>query len=449
MKQRKSSTKNLASNHAGKSDQTRSPEIDRFMGNFGSMILLVGLPLFVQFLWYGCHSNNCNELATLRELWNQLPDWKGLLGLLFPLPSTFSVGICLFWFLFQFVLHVAIPGKKHLMQANGEHLAYKVNGLSCYCITLLCFFASVYFGYFDVNLVKRIVFEEYGRILVTFQIFSFSMALLLYLKGYLFRQGNPCGQFLIDFFYGYEKNPRFFGIITTDVKWFMEGRALILWTLTSFVLAYAQMSTLGYVSRPMGLVLFFHFVYVLHYFIVETGALSMLDFTADHMGWMLMWGNGTFVPFLYTMPEWFLIRHHHSLSPWLFLVILLLYTLGYLLFRSANLQRRRFRDGSLKELWDAPVRVLYDPKQPEHVLLMSGWWGYVRKANYTGDLIQALCFGLPCLSFSLTPLVNSVTLTAILVQRERRDHHWCQLKYGNLWDSYCRLVPYRFIPGLY
>lgn len=59
----------------------------------------------------------------------------------------------------------------------------------------------------------------------------------------------------------------------------------------SIFFALKQWTTLHMITSPMILVLFFHFIYVFHYFYYESNALSMIDFTADHMGWMLTWGN--------------------------------------------------------------------------------------------------------------------------------------------------------------
>ena len=104
-------------------------------------------------------------------------------------------------------------------------------------------------------------------------------------------QGNPSGNIIIDYFYGYEPDPRFFGFITTDVKWFLEGRVLILWNVVGILLAYRQYVAIGHVTNAMLLANLLHFIYVGHYYVVETNVLAMIDFTADHMGWMLTFGN--------------------------------------------------------------------------------------------------------------------------------------------------------------
>jgi 7-dehydrocholesterol reductase len=87
-------------------------------------------------------------------------------------------------------------------------------------------------------------------------------------------------------------NPRLFGSPLTDFKWFVEGRALGLWQFLAFFLAIYQYDTLGYISTSMWVSCLFHSAYILHYYYHETNVLAMTDFTTDHHGWMLQWGNG-------------------------------------------------------------------------------------------------------------------------------------------------------------
>lgn len=40
-------------------------------------------------------------------------------------------------------------------------------------------------------------------------------------------------------------------------------------------------------------------------------------------------------------------------------------------------------------------------------------------------------------------------LVVLLAHRALRDGRRCAGKYGQDWERYCRLVPYRIVPGLY
>ena len=60
-----------------------------------------------------------------------------------------------------------------------------------------------------------------------------------------------------------------------------------------------------------------------------------------------------------------------------------------------------------------------------------------------------MSWSLPCLFGSLLPWFYPIYFAALLIHRERRDHHLCAAKYGADWDRYCERVPYRIIPKVY
>lgn len=80
---------------------------------------------------------------------------------------------------------------------------------------------------------------------------------------------------------------------------------------------------------------------------------------------------------------------------------------------------------------------------------MSGFWGMARHMNYTGDLLLALSFSLPCGIKSALAYFYFVYLLLLTVHREKRDDERCSRKYKSLWDEYCLRVPYRIVPFIY
>lgn len=82
-------------------------------------------------------------------------------------------------------------------------------------------------------------------------------------------------------------------------------------------------------------------------------------------------------------------------------------------------------------------------------LLASGFWGMARHMNYSGDLLLALSFCLPCGSRSCLAYFYFIYLLLLTVHREKRDDERCSLKYKSMWDDYCRQVPYRMLPFIY
>ncbi len=175
---------------------------------------------------------------------------------------------------------------------------------------------------------------------------------------------------------------------------------------------------------------------------------GMIDFTVEHMGWGLTWGNTVLLPFGYTMPEWTALAAPRTLTPLTIAAMLAVFFLGYYIFGVANEQRRKFRADPTALIAGQAPRVVRTSKGRD--LLVSGLWAYSRKPNYFGDLIVAWALGLPCMALNIAPFTNAIFLTILLIQRERRDNEWCILKYGKEdWDKYCRAVPYRIVPYVY
>ena len=82
-------------------------------------------------------------------------------------------------------------------------------------------------------------------------------------------------------------------------------------------------------------------------------------------------------------------------------------------------------------------------------LLTSGLWAYARKINYTADWIQSLMWGIS--AGFLTPITffYPVFFLAVLTHRNGRDFEKCARKYGDDWEEYCKVVKYKYIPGVY
>ena len=76
---------------------------------------------------------------------------------------------------------------------------------------------------------------------------------------------------------------------------------------------------------------------------------------------------------------------------------------------------------------------------------MSGFWGISRHMNYTGDLIMALSYCLPC-GNQLGGYTYFIYLFILLTHRAYRDDTKCRAKYGQVWTDYCNRVKYVFVP---
>jgi delta24(24(1))-sterol reductase len=80
-------------------------------------------------------------------------------------------------------------------------------------------------------------------------------------------------------------------------------------------------------------------------------------------------------------------------------------------------------------------------------LLVDGWYAHVRKLQYTGDILMALCWGLSCGFESPLPYFYCCFFTGMICHRQTRDEARCSEKYGEYWDIYVKEVPNVFLPG--
>jgi len=168
---------------------------------------------------------------------------------------------------------------------------------------------------------------------------------------------------------------------------------------------------------------------------------STWDIIAEHYGLYLVFGDYVWIPFTFTIQNFFLLQPR-EMSPFMIALNVAIFVIGYLVFRLANKQKHDFKHDPKKPIWGKP------PKAVAGRLLYSGFWGFSRKMNYFGDIMLAISYSLPC---GAQPIAwfYPVYLTILLIHRERRDNERCKQKYRELWDEYCKLVPYRIFPYIY
>jgi len=85
------------------------------------------------------------------------------------------------------------------------------------------------------------------------------------------------------------------------------------------------------------------------------------------------------------------------------------------------------------------------------LLLASGFWGVARHFQYLFELTAAWSWCLlanPVVNGAI-PMFYAAFLTYLLVDRANRDSIKCHKKYGKYYEEYCRLVPYKILPGVY
>lgn len=97
------------------------------------------------------------------------------------------------------------------------------------------------------------------------------------------------------------------------------------------------------ISMSMFLVTLFQGYYVWDALYQEKAILTTMDITTDGFGYMLAFGDLSWVPFIYSLQARYLVDHDPSLPLPLVLCIVVLHFFGMYIFRSANSEKDAFR----------------------------------------------------------------------------------------------------------
>jgi protein-S-isoprenylcysteine O-methyltransferase Ste14 len=443
----------------------RSPH-DGFGGPIGAFVIMHFLPVFIYTLYFVCNADQVVSLNPLSPKFLKFTVNPLAGGFAAFFERAFSLKITLIfagWVLLHWLLYLVVPGPvvegTPLKNAQGTRLLYRLNATRCGVTALAIVLALVYIGV----LPATFVYDNFLQLITASALFSISMSLALYAwsrltcppnaPGYnpgdavplhqLSHTGNS-GWSVYDLWMGRTLNPRL-GFL--DLKFVCELRpGLLLWAVMNFSFAAKQFEKFGAVTPSMALVCLFHIFYVFDSYVHERAILTTMDITTDGFGYMLCFGDLTWVPFTYTLQARYLADHPVAL-PWYFLVaIVALKAVGFWIFRGSNSQKNLFRTNPAHP--DVAHLKVIETKIGRK-LLADGWWGKSRHINYMGDLMMGLAW---CLTTGFnTPITYFYVIyfSSLLFGRQLRDDQKCKEQYGADWDRYCALVPYRIVPYVY
>ena len=334
-----------------------------------------------------------------------------------------------------FVGALVLPGleREGYPGADGKRRPYKLTGMTLFFMTHIALGVAI-FG-FGVSLVP--VLTHFWSIFIVANVVAVVWTLLLFAQG---RRRRAPGRVLEQLWMGVEQNPSWLGV---DLKMFMYQPSLIGVYLVVIAFAQAQHERHGVLTPQMICMVAFWFAYLFTHYVKEEFMLSTWDIISENFGFMLVWGDLVYVPFLYSLPCWWLVDQTTPFSTvqWLGLSVFFLAALW--IFREANWQKERFKRDRDTRIWGKPAETVGDR------LLVSGWWGVARKVNYAGELAVYLAFALTTGTSSIFPYLLPLSLTVLLTQRAARDDRKCRAKYGELWREYCARVRYRIFPFVY
>ncbi|MCO5598218.1 hypothetical protein L7F22_052310 [Adiantum nelumboides] len=292
----------------------------------------------------------------------------------------------------------------------------------------------------------EVIAEKGGELFLTTVIFCFLVSLIIFTAGSISKSKSSSfrprksGSFLQDWWFGIQLNP---GLLGIDLKFFTIKAGMMGWFFLNLSIAAKQIQVEGSLTLPMILYQAFSMIYVLDFFWFEEYMTSTWDIIAESFGFMLIFGDLVWIPFTFSIQGWWLLTHKPVLTKIATVLNVIIFILGYAVFRGANMQKHLFKKDPKALIWGQP------PKTVGGKLLVSGYWGIARHCNYLGDIILASSFSLPCGASSVIPYFYPSYLFILLLWRERRDEARCKDKYKDLWAEYCRVVPWRIFPYLY
>jgi len=302
-----------------------------------------------------------------------------------------------------------------------------------------------------------IVYDHFGEILTTVTVFGLVFCGLLYIKGTTFpssKDAGRSGNFIWDYYWGTELHPR---IGTFNLKQFINCRVGMMgWSVVILCFLAKQHELTGHVSSSMLVSVGLQQIYILKFFIWESGYFGSLDIMHDRFGYYICWGVLCWIPGVYTLVAQYLVNHPIELgAP--FSVFCVALGLGSIWANyDADAQRQRVRETAGKcTVWGRPPEVIVaryttsDGEARENLLLASGWWGLARHIHYVSELSLTLAWTLPAGFKHALPYFYFVFLTILLVDRSGRDELRCKKKYGEDWARYCERVRYRILPLVY
>jgi len=358
-----------------------------------------------------------------------------------------------------------LPGKQETgpETLTGHIPKYIDNGVKHCLLFSFLFFVGSNLGWgnlYDFG----IMFDLFPATLAILNLFGIGLGIFLTVKGLTFpstADSGSTGSIVRDLLWGTELYPRLFG---WDIKRFINCRfSMTFWQLAGLSFAYRSYTLHGNWDWGLLLSAISQFIYLFKFFWWEMGYMRSIDIIVDRAGFTIQWGCLAYVPAVYTLHTRYLVLHPSGMSLPVAGCIFAISLAGVLFNYLADRERDEFRASDGKKLvWGKKPKyitaqyIMVDPKSGKRtprtsLLLASGFWGVARHFQYLFELIAAWSWCLLTNPFvnGLIPMYYAAFLTYLLVDRANRDSVKCHNKYGKYYEEYCKLVPFKILPGVY
>lgn len=417
--------------------------------NIIPLALMIISPPAVQLLWIICahHGGSVVSLLStdLATIWSQ-----------FPSPNLTSASLAAKFLIFQLLLLVAVPYTRFVANPTpmGNRPEYRINGVLCFFITHIVLASAHYAGWWRYG----VVFDQFGPMLAVLNQVALVMTVLLYIRGIAAPTNSDSGRtkhgIIWDLWHGTELHPE---IASVSLKQLVNCRfAMMGWSVAIVAFGMKQAEILGRPALSTVTSCALQLMYVLKFFWWEAGYFNTVDIIHDRFGFYIFWGCSSFLPSVYTLTSLYLSSKFVPLSTAQATILMIAGTGAIWANYDTDRQRQAFRAAGGKDLiWGRKPRIVRaeyttgDGVKRKSLLLASGWWGISRHINYVFELTLALCWSLPAGSSGIAAYIYFIFLTILLTDRAYRDELRCSDKYGQAYDMYCKIVPYRMLPGIY
>jgi len=347
------------------------------------------------------------------------------------------------------LLHIILPARKIKgyvkNETTGELLKYRINGILVLPASILIWFLLGFFDIVPFDWLYHVRWFSLAGAIVIGLLFSFIIVLKVPSTG---------KSFLADFWFGRIKNPQFKnGYIDAKMWLYLIGAVM----LQLNVLSFAAYHWFAFETVNPGILLgaAMSTWFCWEYLIFERVHLYTYDIFAERVGFKLGWGCLSFYPYFYAITLWVTVNEKNPDYPfWLLIAFALLFLVGWIFTRGANLQKYFFKIAPEKKFLCMKPETVSDGK---HTLLVSGYWGASRHINYLGEIIQACAIAAVAFVYGASAGYPAILLVwlypiyyiGLLFTRQADDDVICKAKYGELWDTYKKKVKYRIIPLIY
>jgi protein-S-isoprenylcysteine O-methyltransferase Ste14 len=358
---------------------------------------------------------------------------KNVLGFSAPIIISFLI----------FALNALLPGRwlyGYISRpGSSERMRYHLNGILVFYVIATLWFLLGYLEILPFDYLYKYRWHGLAGACTFGLIFTLAVVL---------PHSSVRKSFLADVFFGRTENLQLWrGRVDIKMWLYLTGATMLGLNILSFS-AYHLITFGGQASAGVMLSTIMIFFFILDYLIFEEVHLYTYDLFAEKIGFKLGWGCIVFYPYFYAITLWSSVDLPDSQTPsWLLMLYAVIFLTGWILARGANMQKYFFKKFPGKAFLGIVPETITDGNK---TLLVNGFWGMSRHINYLGEILMAtgivLCVGRPSL---IWPWLYPLYYVVLLFARQHDDNKRCSLKYGELWNTYVKKVPYRIIPFIY